>query len=260
MVKSMIKIGDYVTRKSYGNDIVFKVDDIDESICYLSGVDYRLIADSMIGDLVVCDYYKNEDREYINKLKENTLLDRDEYFYIPGKILHIDSDKDYLKRCMDFYKESGVPANGITLNESEVPKKISKLLENVNPDILVVTGHDAYYKNSKEKDKYKNSKYFIECVKEARKLAINNPKLVIIAGACQSNYEALIKSGATFASSPKRINIHALDPAIIASSISLSKRGKMIDLIDILNKTKYGKDGIGGIITEGTMEVGYPRG
>ena len=65
-------------------------------------------------------------------------------------------------------------------------------------------------------------------------------KLIIIAGACQSNYEELIKSGANFASSPKRINIHALDPAIVASSISLSDKGKPIDLIGILDKTIYG--------------------
>ena len=32
-----------------------------------------------------------------------------------------------------------------------------------------------------------------------------------------------------------------------------------IDLINILQKTKYGSDGMGGIITKGTMYVGYPR-
>ena len=32
-----------------------------------------------------------------------------------------------------------------------------------------------------------------------------------------------------------------------------------IDLIKILAKTKYGADGIGGIITKGTMYIGYPR-
>ena len=73
------------------------------------------------------------------------------------------------------------------------------------------------------------------------------------------NYEDLIKAGANFASSPKRVNIHALDPAIVASSISLSDKGKPIDLIGILDKTKYGASGIGGIITNGTMYVGYPR-
>ena len=84
-------------------------------------------------------------------------------------------------------------------------------------------------------------------------------KLIIIAGACASNFEELIKAGANFASSPKRINIHALDPAIIASSMSLSDINKDINLKNILEKTKYGKNGIGGIITKGTMYVGYPR-
>ena len=69
----------------------------------------------------------------------------------------------------------------------------------------------------------------------------------------------LIKAGANFASSPKRINIHALDPAIVASLISLSSKNKEIDLIKIINSTKYKEEGMGGIITNGTMYVGYPR-
>ena len=32
-----------------------------------------------------------------------------------------------------------------------------------------------------------------------------------------------------------------------------------IDLIKIRGKTKYGTDGMGGIITNGTMYIGYPR-
>ena len=96
-------------------------------------------------------------------------------------------------------------------------------------------------------------------MKVARKYEKSQDKLIIIAGACQSNYEALIKSGANFASSPKRINIHALDPAIVATSLALSDKNKSIDLIEILEKTKYGCEGMGGIITNGTMYVGYPR-
>ena len=119
----------------------------------------------------------------------------------------------------------------------------------------VMTGHDAYYK----KKEYKNSESFCKAVKEARKYEKSADKLVIIAGACQSNYEELIKSGATFASSPKRINIHALDPSIIAINISLFDRNSSIDLPTLLSKTKYGKDGIGGLYSKGTMYKGYPR-
>ena len=88
----------------------------------------------------------------------------------------------------------------------------------------------------------------------------SSDKLIIIAGACQSNYEELIKSGATFASSPKRINIHALDPAIVATTLSLLDRNEEVDLLPLLSKTKYGKDGMGGLKSKGTMYVGYPRG
>jgi len=99
----------------------------------------------------------------------------------------------------------------------------------------------------------------VEAVKVARRYEKNQDKLIIIAGACQSNYEELIKAGATFASSPKRINIHALDPAIIASYIALYDRNKVIDLMDVLSKTKFGSDGIGGVRVSGCMFVGYPR-
>ena len=73
--------------------------------------------------------------------------------------------------------------------------------------------HDFFYKNRDNKldvNNYKNTKYFIDAVKNARKYESSHDKLVIIAGACQSNYEELIKAGANFASSPKRINLRDL--------------------------------------------------
>ena len=154
-----------------------------------------------------------------------------------------------------------VKAIGVKIKEDEISTNIKRLLEEYNPNILVITGHDAYYKklgNESDNSNYKNTASFIKAVKEARKIE-SHENLIIIAGACQSNYEELIKAGANFASSPKRINIHALDPAIIASSVALSDKNKPIDLIGILEKTKYGAKGIGGIITNGTMYVGYPR-
>ena len=69
----------------------------------------------------------------------------------------------------------------------------------------------------------------------------------------------LIKAGANFASSPKHINIHALDPAIIALSLSLLDKNESIDLLSLLQKTSNGKDGIGGVNTKGVMTTGYPR-
>ena len=176
--------------------------------------------------------------------------------------MHIDGDSEYLDRCMNFYNKVGIKANGLTINEKDISKKVFNLLNEYKPDILVITGHDAFNKNNIDKtnlNNYQNSRNFIMAIKESRKYERNQDKLIIIAGACQSNYEELIKAGANFASSPKRINIHALDPAIIASSIAFSDKNQSIDLLRMIEKTKYGSDGIGGIITNGTMYVGFPR-
>lgn len=246
----MIKIGDLVTRKKYGNDIVFKVIKIDKNKVILRGMDIRLYADSFLDDLVLSSIRREEEtieEIRIDKKKEN------DYFYIPGIILHIDADKDYLKKCEEYYKKQKVNYYGYIFEEKDFITKINQLVEKHNPDIIVLTGHDAYYKNNK----YKNSNYFIQTVKEIRKKY--GSEIIVISGACQSDYYNLIKNGSTYASSPLHINIHALDPAIIASFIALSSNNKIIDLKTILNKTKYGSDGIGGIETKGKMKIGYPK-
>ena len=255
-----INIGDFVTRNSYNNDTIFKVVDIKSDIAILKGVDIRLFADSKLSDLVKCEYV-NKDDEIECSLIIKEQLDRSEYFYLPAKVLHIDGDKDYLNRCLDFYKNANIYANGEHINERDLPNVIYKLLKKYKPDILIITGHDSINKSKDINDinNYKNSKNFVKSVFQAREYEKSHEKLVIIAGACQSDYEALIKAGANFASSPKRINIHALDPAIIAVNLALTERGTEINLIELLDKTKYGKDGMGGLKSTGMMYVGYPR-
>lgn len=256
-------IGDLVTRSSHNNDTVFVITDIIDDICYLRGMNVRLLADSCLSDL---NKYKNDDVEnessFLERIEVRDELDRTDYFYLPGKILHIDGDNEYLERCLKYYKDSNIWAMGINESEENIPFKIRDWLDEYKPSIVIITGHDAYYKRNGKLDdmsSYKNSSNFVNAVIEARLYERDHNKLIIIAGACQSNYEELIKAGANFASSPKRINIHALDPAIIATKISLSPANNDIDLKAILDKTKYGSSGIGGIITKGTMYVGYPR-
>ena len=252
----MFNIGDYVTRNSYNNDIVFQITDIQGDIYYLKGVSVRLLADSPKSDLLLCEEENDKDsfRPSIDEYRE---LDRNEYFYLPGRILHLDGDRDYLDKCMNFYKKNKIRAYGLYVDERDMPLKIDELLKKYVPDILVITGHDSFSRNKREQ--YKNTSNFVETVNTARKFEKSQEKLFIIAGACQSNYEDLIKAGANFASSPKRINIHALDPAIIAACLSFSNKNEDIDIIKILNKTKYGPSGMGGIITKGSMYIGYPR-
>ena len=256
-----IKKGDYVTRNSYGNDTVFKVINIENDIVYLKGVEVRLYAGAKITDLKIEEDIKEDETIDEVDIKDELLM-RGDYFYLPAKVLHIDGDEDYLNRCLKFYKKNGILAIGKKINEKNVYEQIPLLLKEYKPDIVIITGHDAYF--SKKGDindinNYKNSAYFIKAVKACRRYEKSHEKLVIIAGACQSNYEELIKAGANFASSPKRVNIHALDPAIIASTISLTERNKEIDLKKLLEKTKYKEEGMGGIMCNGLMYVGYPR-
>ncbi len=248
----MFKVGDLVTRISHENDVVFKIDKIIDNIAYLKGVNVRLCADSDISDLVlVTSKDDNEDRDFYEKLEKIRNFERSDYFYIPGKILHVDGDREYLNRCLEFYKKANVLAFGVYSEEKQMASNIEKYLEDINPDIVVITGHDSLVKQ--------NSKYFADAVKVCRKYQKDYDKLIIIAGACQSEYDRLIKAGANFASSPKKINIHALDPAIIALSLSLCDKNKEINLIDLLDKTSNGKDGMGGVNTRGVMTTGYPR-
>jgi len=247
----LFKEGDLVSRKSHNNDIIFKIEKITNNIAYLSGIDIRLCADSRVDDLVLEKKKTNEDDRFYHELLELKPSERSDYFYIPGKILHIDGDSEYLDRCLNFYKKANVLAYGVFSDEKEITNNIRKYLEDIKPDIVVITGHDSKAKN--------NTDYFCSAVKECRNYQKDYDKLIIVAGACQSDYEKLIKAGANFASSPKRINIHALDPAIIALTYSLLDKNKDIDLISVLEKTSNGKDGIGGVSTKGMMTIGYPR-
>ena len=74
-----LKIGDIVSRNSHGNDIYFKIIEVSGNVAILKGIDLRL-------------YAIEEDRLIIENNKKILNLDRSEYFYLPGKILHIDGD------------------------------------------------------------------------------------------------------------------------------------------------------------------------
>lgn len=90
-----LKKGDKVTRKSHNNDMIFIITEIneEEGICYLNGVNIRLIADSPLGDLEFFEDGEDIEGEgpFLERIKPD-MLDRNDYFYLPGKILHIDGD------------------------------------------------------------------------------------------------------------------------------------------------------------------------
>ncbi|MGM0838779.1 MAG: sporulation peptidase YabG [Bacillota bacterium] len=284
-----IKVGDIVARKSYNYDLLFRVMDIqkteyDQLVVLLYGEDVRLMADSPYSDLEIMDGKEQLMRKQRAESKANRSLqlfqqdyqlirEKNEYqatggystdqsyFQMPGRVLHIDGDPLYLKKCMELYERIGVPVHGFHVNEKEMPQKIVGLMEEYRPDILVITGHDAY---SKSKGKvsdisaYRHSRHFVQTVQNARKIQPNLDQLVIFAGACQSHFESLIRAGANFASSPSRVNIHALDPVYIVARICFTPFMDRVNVWDVLKNTLTGEKGLGGIETRGVLRTGMP--
>ncbi|NLU10301.1 MAG: sporulation peptidase YabG [Tepidanaerobacter acetatoxydans] len=280
-----IKIGDVVARASYNKDVFFKVVDIfeEKGYCTLKGLNVRVLADAPIDDLILPtsteireykkDYIKksNESMErifYRRELEKQKRFVRSEleesngFFDVPGMVLHIDGDEEYLDLCLNTYRQLDIEAYGVSLPEREQPKKIHSLLIKYNPDILVITGHDGLLKEKKDfsdVNNYRNSKYFIEAVQNARRFEPSLDDLVIFAGACQSHYEGILRAGANFASSPHRVFIHALDPVFIIEKIAFTSINKIISARDIIDATITGIKGIGGVETRGKLREGLPR-
>jgi spore coat assembly protein len=283
-------IGDLVVRKSYGGDIYFKITDIigDESSAseevetkvILKGVNHRLIADAPESDLEkpaleninvdTLEYSKN-----INKNIRKILTERkgsysrskrqyrsDEVYGRPGKVLHIDADEEYLNTCLKTYKQLNIDVVAKLMNENEQPIRVLELLNEVKPDILVLTGHDSMIKGQTDFtniNSYRSSKYFIEAVKQARSYEPSLDDLVIFAGACQSYYEGIIEAGANFASSPHRVLIHALDPVFVCEKVAFTSINKVLSIQDTIANTITGIKGIGGLETRGKYREGFPK-
>ena len=276
-----IKKGDIVVRKSYGKDIIFRVINIlnkpEEKIAVLNGVIERIEADSKIADLELVDKQKVKDilrkmdskiENRIEKSKQQwedrnyrigvvTNQTRAKEKIITGEILHLDGDRKYSEKSYRYYRKLGLNAIVKYIPEYRQPRVVYQLLESYNPDILVITGHDGMIKRGMRYNdiyNYRNSRYFIETVKEARKYdKQKGKKLVIFAGAGQSYFEAIISAGANFASSPARILIDFLDPLVVAEKIALTEKYKYITIDDIAYELRDGRDGIGGIGANGKM-------
>lgn len=262
-----IKEGDFVGRKSYGKDIFFIVDKIlnlknKDRIAILKGTDIRIEADSYVDDLELIDERlikekyqvmdKNiEKRIQIYKQNINPIV-------YTGKILHLDGDKRYSQKSMKYYKNLSLDAVVKNIPEYRQSSQIRRLLIKYNPDILVITGHDAMLKNGKDYNNiynYRNSRYFVESVKEARKFKKSRDELVIFAGACQSYFEEIMKAGANFASSPGRILIDFIDPLIVAGKVALTDSLRYITIEEIAKELTDGIMGIGGTMAKGKKQT-----
>ena len=116
----MFQLGDLVTRKSYDNDIVFKIVGIKEDNYILKGVFVRLFADAPKEDLNI--YVDGDTDDFSPEIDGYRNLERNEYFYLPGRILHIDGDRDYLEKCMNFYTKNKLKAFGVYSSAEDLVK------------------------------------------------------------------------------------------------------------------------------------------
>lgn len=263
-----IKKGDIVARKSHNLDILFSVEKIIRStngmrIAILKGITTRIVADAYLNDLVVLDNkevddslrsidIKIEDRinRLIKKGKEKFQYKERNFQDIKtGKILHLDGDRFYSDKSARYYKKVGLNAIVKNIPENKQHLIVKDYINKYKPDILVLTGHDGMIKTGTkygDLSNYRNSKYFVQAVMEARKLYPSSNKLAIFAGACQSFFEAIMASGANFASSPGRILIDFMDPLIVAERIAVTDRNKFVTINDIVNELRDGRKSVDG--------------
>lgn len=285
-----MNIEDIVVRKSYGKDVTFKIIGIKQingkNIYALKGINLRIVADSPEEDLEIVPQDSQSESEEIftrkvNESIKNILLTRDDIkniyrstkfrqensskeltFGRPGRILHIDGDAEYLDVCLKVYKQLKLDVVGKTISERNQPSAILNLVKKIKPDIVVITGHDAINKNARDYtnlDNYKNSKYFVQSVSELRSYEASYDDLIIFAGACQSCYEAILDAGANFASSPRRVLIHCLDPVFLCEKIAYAGIERVVSIQEALKNTITGTKGIGGLQTRGKYREGFPK-
>ena len=244
----------FVYEKGDKEKTIYEILEEKNEMILIRGIHYRIKKwceknTVLEADQETIDLHNNKARVYKKRITETRNKERNKCLY--GKVLHLDSDKKYLNKCLELYKETGVYCYGLCLPEEQMPNNIREKILHINPDIVVITGHDMYNSgNVKDVENYKNSKYYIETIKEIRKV---DKSCVIIAGACQSHFEAMIASGANFASSPKRINVHTFDPAVIAIKAASTSITKIINLSSSYKYIENGREAFGGVETFGKM-------
>ncbi len=279
-----IAVGMIVSRLSYGSDVLFKVIEITEKnnrrVALLRGLETRLMADADLDDLkqATREECKNcrervleEAHEFLwpapriladkrSRIGQSNLDESQKYMKFPGRVLHLDGDKQYLAASLERYRQLSIDAQGIAVAEEKQSAVVTGYLRDFKPDLLVITGHDGIKSRGdpQQLSSYYSSQFFVETVERARDFENNKDDLIIFAGACQSFYEELIRRGANFASSPARILIHALDPLLLIKGIAFTSIGEVIDPFELISGTISGIAGLGGIESHGCLRLGLP--
>lgn len=165
-VKKMKKIkkGDIVGRRSYGKDILFRVEKIiqrrnEKPVAILKGLIIRIEADALLDDLVVME--TKQIQTNMRSLQERLKDKMEQYAITPkqtskmlfgrrflktenrgeenGKILHLDGDKRYSDKSVKCYKKFNLNAVVRNIPENKQEYVVFDLLNRYQPDVLVIT-------------------------------------------------------------------------------------------------------------------------
>ncbi len=119
-----MKPGDLVVRNSYGSDVIFRIEGFRNESAIIKGTDYRLLADSPLDDLSVVENPELTGAAQQVKIKVTQTMERmqqqqlhqqmgwterqgqgqptpqspQSYFEVPGVVLHLDGDANYMKK------------------------------------------------------------------------------------------------------------------------------------------------------------------
>ena len=234
--------------------------------CLLRGLDSRLLISASTQALAIAKPAQVQDAArrfhqtldtHINALLARRPLPPKGCGVRYGKVLHIDADEDYLRICAMAYARLSIPCACAAAPESRQAEAVPALLRTHQPDVLVLTGHDAY-ESGEHNGNYQASAHFTDAVHTARQFAPLLDDLAIVAGACQSDFERLMDAGANAASAPRRIRIHALDPLLIAAEIACTSIDTILSPPAIIAASISGPRGFGAVQTRGAARLFAP--
>lgn len=144
-----IKKGTIVSRKSYKDDILFRVEDIINTIqgkyAVLKGISIRIKANAPIEDLNLVDKkIAKEELDKLNEKVESKIIENRTFInnYINilcGKILHLDGDRRYAEKSAKYYRKMGLNAIVKNVPENKQPMVIGNLIRRYKPDVVVIT-------------------------------------------------------------------------------------------------------------------------
>jgi len=113
----LMKVGDIVGRQSHNCDVLFRITHkLSNGRVALAGLSYRLLVETDESDCLpirksLVQRFREIFLDETEAMMERILSRREAMSDCrPGKVLHMDSDPEYLHLCLGFYDRLSIPA------------------------------------------------------------------------------------------------------------------------------------------------------